>query len=366
MKQQRLSIVACPPLPGIWRLITWPELIKQQLLFTLRITGLHFVKTSGTQRKLSQWQFVYCSAILVVIVTAVLLRYGTLYHYVEAGINSEFYSIVILNLWFLLCIGNLISMYKASQDKNAFPAFIQLWNGLADKSSLACVRRKSCILCALSISFHILSIGVIGYQLFWSSYRDQLVLPIKPYTTLGLSLKGVILFISILCLAPWILPTAFALLIGQLISYEYSKITKQLENMWEEGNVDAQKMKNLREAHQHLNRLVWHVDNMFTIHVASTLLFNIGIICIILVFLTSGYLATPRDIILSVYWLLLSLFMLSVTLVSGAKINDEVNILYSYFCLSNIIMLKRYSSYAFTRHLIKPDTIVFIIRSCKK
>ena len=276
------------------------------------------------------FQQIHCSVILCLVSLTVILRYSTLYLYTDLVFSSQFCYDVVVNIWFILCIGNSISLYQGSLREDALPAFIQEWSVQADQTSLAYVYKKSFIYTLLCNSLQILCIALIGYQIFATNYRDEFILPLEHGTTIAYILKTVAFCIVAFGIAPWILTPMFVLFISHVFQYEYSAIGKELISMCEERCFSTKEFGAIRQRHQKLCKLVDHVDEIFSLHVANTLLANVGIICVTLFVVINDQEATQIDVTINTFWTLFCFTILMITLVAGARINTQVNMYILY------------------------------------
>ena len=161
---------------------------------------------------------------------------------------------------------------------------------------------------------------------FWTHNRDELTSPVEPNTSTGLIFKSLSLVFLFCLYAPWLLAPAFTLLVSHLLNYEFSAIKQQLTHLAGQTPIDLQKLGDIRKHHHQLCYLVGHADEMFSLHVASTMLINIGVICIILFVLVADD-WTPIDFTIIVFWTLLSIAVMMVTVAGGTMVNSKVGTL---------------------------------------
>ncbi len=306
--------------------------------FSMKLAGLYHVRTCSKQG--TDWRvtpsLVYAVCILLLILVQVI-NIGTKIHTGDSFGAALIMKLVML-AWYMLCFLNGLACFRASFYYKALPEFFLEWTEVHPEETCLKFTKLKCIIYVTACwLFIVANLGFFAYNIFYTSVFDGLLIGVTLSHPQAYIMKIVFIIGNIFLSSAWVFPVALAMLICNILHFEFSKFNDDLQEAVSNTKVGSElDIESFRQRHQKLCQLIGHADDVLSLYIASNYICSIIDLCLVLYNLLyyPAFFEDTVTFIMSIFWLLLSSFTYAVNCFGPAYVNAVVSkhyIIYSIF-----------------------------------
>ena len=297
------------------------------LMLTYSVGGLIFKKESMVigMKKYLNGSLLYSLIILIFLMSNVP-RGFTMFHGDEVFGTCLFFKIMEC-MWILESFGHYIVCLITRDRLSNF--FIECEKIRRNNNPMWNTIKRESTMCTITLWLYLcINFGFTTYLLFWTDLYNFYLTPWDKGSKYIVFMEVNSLMMHFYLTFAWVATSALMFVICRTVAHLFQEVTYEVTLLSHEEFLKIEeKFEGLRRRHQKLCHLVTGADDIFSMHIAMSLLGSVIMTCLITYII--AYDDNPSSnqmliVVIRLFWLSFALLKLTIDCVSGALLNHAV------------------------------------------